>query len=166
MNDVWPAMYSAAARPSRWRAAPAKKRIWSTIGGISSSMVSWNGLPVFSHSARTRSSARASSASAMRISARLRSDGVVRRQEVKASAAARSAPVDVGRTGDGRLGERLAGARVDQRCRRTVLGVSVGPSDEVLQPAHAAPFTTCRVGYRITDDPAANKRFRNIGTRI
>ena len=92
MNDVWPAMYSAAARPSRWRAAPAKKRIWSTIGGISSSMVSWNGLPVFSHSARTRSSARASRASAMRMSARLRSEGVVRCQEVKASAATRSAP--------------------------------------------------------------------------
>ena len=84
-------MYSAAARPSRWRAAPAKKRIWSTMGGISSSMVSWKGLPVFSHSARTRSSARASRASAMRMSARLRSEGVVRRHEVKASAATRSA---------------------------------------------------------------------------
>ena len=91
MNEVCPAMYSAAARPSRWRAAPAKKRIWSTIGGISSSMVSWKGFPVFSHSARTRSSALASSASAMRMSARLRSDGVVRRQDVKASAATRSA---------------------------------------------------------------------------
>ena len=91
MNDVWPAMYSAAARPSRCRAAPAKKRIWSTIGGISSSMVSWYGFPVFSHSALTRSSARASSASAMRISARLRSEGVVRRQAVKASEATRRA---------------------------------------------------------------------------
>ena len=72
-------MYSAAASPCRFRAAPAKNRIWSTMGGISSSMVSWKGLPVFSLSARTRSSARASRASAMRISARLRSDGVVRR---------------------------------------------------------------------------------------
>ena len=86
-NDVCPAMYSAAASPSRLRAAPAKKRIWSTIGGISSSMVSWKGFPVFSDSARTRSSARASRASAMRKSARLRSEGVVRRQELKASAA-------------------------------------------------------------------------------
>jgi hypothetical protein len=29
-------MYSPCARPSRTRAAPAKNRIWSTIGGISS----------------------------------------------------------------------------------------------------------------------------------
>ena len=29
-------MYSPALLPSRWRAAVAKKRIWSTIGGISS----------------------------------------------------------------------------------------------------------------------------------
>ena len=107
-------MYSAAARPSRCRAAPAKKRIWSTIGGISSSMVSWNGFPVFSHSARTRSSALASSASAIRISARLRSEGVVRRHDVKASAATPQRPVDVGRPRDRRLGERLAGAGVDQ----------------------------------------------------
>ena len=84
-------MYSAAARPWRLRAAPAKKRIWSTMGGISSSMVSWKGLPVFSDSARTRSSARASRASAMRMRARLRSEGVVRRHEVKASAATRRA---------------------------------------------------------------------------
>ena len=74
-------MYSAAASPSSCRAAPAKNRIWSTMGGISSSMVSWNGLPVFSHSAGTNSSALASRASAMRSSARLRCDGVVRRQE-------------------------------------------------------------------------------------
>ncbi len=51
-------------------------------------MVSWKGFPVFSDSARTRSSARASSASAIRINARLRSDGVVRRHDLKASAAA------------------------------------------------------------------------------
>ena len=87
MKDVWPVMYSPADSPWRCRAAPAKKRIWSTIGGISSSMVSWKGFPVFSLSARTRSSALASRASAMRIRARLRSDGVVRRQDVKASAA-------------------------------------------------------------------------------
>ena len=33
-------MYSPALLPSRWRAAVAKKRIWSTIGGISSERVS------------------------------------------------------------------------------------------------------------------------------
>jgi hypothetical protein len=32
IHDVWPAMYSPADRPSSTRAAPAKNRIWSTIG--------------------------------------------------------------------------------------------------------------------------------------
>ena len=54
-------------------------------------MVRAKGFPVFSLSARTRSSALASRASAMRIRARLRSDGVVRRQDEKASAATPSA---------------------------------------------------------------------------
>src|SRR3954466_3909219 len=47
MNEVWSAMYSALARPSSTRAAPAKKRSWSTIGGISSLAVRGNGLPLF-----------------------------------------------------------------------------------------------------------------------
>ncbi len=81
-------MYSPADLPSRWRAAPAKKRIWSTIGGISSDRVTANGLPVFSHSTRTRSSARPSRASAIRNRARLRSDGVASRQPGKAACAA------------------------------------------------------------------------------
>ena len=162
MNEVWPAMYSAAARPWRCRAAPAKNRIWSTIGGISSSMVSWKGFPVFSDSARTRSSALASSASAMRISARLRSEGVVRRHEAKASAATRSArSTSAGpETGASANGSPVLGS-IEGR-RGPVLGVPIGPSDEVLQLAHAAPFTTWPVDYRITDDPFVNKRFRNI----
>ena len=86
--DVWPAMYSPADRPSSTRAAPAKKRIWSTIGGISSDMVSASGLPVFSLSAATSSSARASIASAIRSSAFCRSLGVLSRQPSKAAAAA------------------------------------------------------------------------------
>src|SRR5579862_116479 len=84
-------MYSAAARPSSSRAAPAKNRIWSTIGGISSDIVRPKGLPVFSHSARTSSSARVSMVSAMRMRAKLRSEGVVRRHEVNASRAERRA---------------------------------------------------------------------------
>ena len=91
MNEVWPAMYSAAALPSRWRAAVAKKRSWSTIGGISSERVSATGLPVFSTSRAISSSARASTASAMRNSASERSDGVVSRHVSNASAAARIA---------------------------------------------------------------------------
>jgi hypothetical protein len=118
-------------------------------------MVSWKGLPVFSDSARTSSSALASRASAIRMSARLRSEGVVRFQEV-----------DVGRPRDGCLGERIAGARVDQGCTGPVLGVPVGAPDEVLQLAHAVPFFSWPVGYRITDDHAANKRFRSIGTAM
>ena len=78
--DVKPVMYSPAAVPSRMRAAPAKKRIWSHIGGISSSSVSCFGLPVFCDSTSTSSSARSSNASAIRSSARWRSLGVVSRQ--------------------------------------------------------------------------------------
>ena len=50
----------------------------------------------------------------MRISARLRSDGVVRFHEAKASAATRQGAVHVGRPRDRGLGERLPGAGVDQ----------------------------------------------------
>lgn len=81
-------MYSSAERPSRSRAAPAKKRIWSTIGGISSVRVSPIGLPVFSDSAAIRSSARSSKASAILSRARWRSAGVASRQAGNAAAAA------------------------------------------------------------------------------
>lgn len=81
-------MYSPAERPSSSRAAPAKKRIWSTIGGISSLRVRPSGLPVFSDSAAIRSSARSSNASAILSRAFWRSAGVVSRQAGKAAAAA------------------------------------------------------------------------------
>ena len=81
-------MYSAAALPSRVRAAPAKKRIWSTIGGISSLAVSPSGLPVFWLSSATSSSACSSTASAKRSRARWRSAGVTSRQVSNALAAA------------------------------------------------------------------------------
>ena len=84
-------MYSAADFPSSMRAAPAKKRIWSHIGGISSSIVSWRGLPVFCDSTATSSSARSSIASAIRRSARWRSDGVVSRHSSNARALSRNA---------------------------------------------------------------------------
>jgi len=95
--EVNPDMYSPAERPSSIRAAPAKNRIWSTIGGISSDAVRASGLPVFSDSAFTSSSARASMASAIRSRARLRSAGVVSRQPPKAAAAdATAASTSVG----------------------------------------------------------------------
>jgi hypothetical protein len=70
-------MYSPADLPSSTRAAPAKNRIWSHIGGTSSDVVSSFGLPVFCVSTSTSSSARSSIASAIRSSARWRSLGVV-----------------------------------------------------------------------------------------
>ena len=77
--DVKPSMYSPAARPSSTRAAPAKKRNWSTIGGTSSAMVTGIGLPVFSDSSATSSSALASTRSAMASMAFCRTDGVTSR---------------------------------------------------------------------------------------
>jgi hypothetical protein len=93
MNEVNPLMYSPAERPSSIRAAPAKNLIWSIIGGISSDMVSAIGLPVFWHSAWTSCSACSSRVSAIRSSARLRSDGVLSRQPSNASEAAAKAAV-------------------------------------------------------------------------
>ena len=81
-------MYSPADLPSRTRAAPAKNRIWSTIGGISSAMVTWLGLPVLRPSAATSSSAAFSTSSAKSSSAFCRCDGVVRFQSLNAFAAA------------------------------------------------------------------------------
>ena len=111
IHDVWPAMYSPAARPSSTRAAPAKNRIWSTIGGISSLAVSAHGLPVFCASSRTSSSARASMASAICSSARWRSLGVVSRQRLERLRRGGVGPVDVLGAGDRRLGDDLPGAR-------------------------------------------------------
>jgi hypothetical protein len=81
-------MYSPLARPSRIRAAPAKNRIWSTIGGISSEAVTAMDLPVFSLSRAISSSAFASTMSAIFSRAACRSDGVVWLQVSKASDAA------------------------------------------------------------------------------
>ena len=69
-------MYSPALRPSRVRAAPAKNRRLSTIGGISSDIVSSAGLPAFSASIFTSSSACSSTASASLSRASWRSFGV------------------------------------------------------------------------------------------
>ncbi len=90
-QEVWPARYSPAALPSSTRAAPAKNRSWSTIGGISSLAVSACGLPVFSDSSRMSSSACDSMASANFSSACWRSLGVVWPQVSKAAEAARYA---------------------------------------------------------------------------
>ena len=81
-------MYSPADRPSSTRAAPAKKRKWSELGGSSSEAVRPIGLPVSRDSTRVISSARASIASAILSSASERSCGVVCPQASKARSAA------------------------------------------------------------------------------
>ena len=86
--EVKPAMYSPAARPSRTRAAPAKNRIWSIIGGISSAAVTPTGFPVFCDSSATSSSACDSRVSAIASRALCRSDGVLSRQASTAADAA------------------------------------------------------------------------------
>ena len=87
--------------PSSTRAAPAKKRTWSIAGGSSSVLVNPSGLPVFSLSTATNSSARFSIASASLSSASWRSAGVESRQVSNAVDAALHRPVDVLGAGHG-----------------------------------------------------------------
>ena len=130
-------MYSPADRPSRLRAAPAKNRSWSTIGGISSLAVSASGLPVFSLSRAMSSSAFASIASAIFSSASERSDGVLSRQDSKAVGRRREGAVDVLGRAVGGLGEDLAGGRVDEVHHLAVGGVDGLTVDEVADDAVA-----------------------------
>ena len=88
MNEVCPLKYSAADRPSKCRAAPAKNLIWSSIGPISSCRVTAIGLPVFSDSIFINSSDLASIASAILLIAFCLSPGVDSRQVSNAFAAA------------------------------------------------------------------------------
>jgi len=81
-------MYSPADLPSSTRHAPAKNRIWSTIGGISSAIVTWLGFPVLRPSASTSACACFSTSSAKSSNAFCRADGVVRFQSANAFSAA------------------------------------------------------------------------------
>src|SRR5215211_5915283 len=81
-------MYSPVARPSSSRAAPAKKRSWSTIGPISSSNIACRGLPASFVSQSVISSARSWNASASFSSSSWRCPGVVTDQPSKALRAA------------------------------------------------------------------------------
>src|ERR1051325_1755985 len=74
---VKPCMYSPAGRPSSVRAAPAKNRKQSTVGGISSDFIAPSGLPTFSDSICASSSPAASMASASLSIISLRIRGVV-----------------------------------------------------------------------------------------
>src|SRR5665213_1569911 len=84
-------MYSPAARPSRQRAAPAKKRRLSAITGISSFLAASIGLPALSASRRASSSPCSSIRSAIASSACARCAGVVCDQPSNALRAALTA---------------------------------------------------------------------------
>src|SRR6202162_3661382 len=94
MKLVKPVMYSPAARPSSARAAPAKKRKQSAMGGISSDFVAPSGLPTFSDSMRASSSPCSSIALASLSRRSLRSRGVLSNHTssyaLRAAATARS----------------------------------------------------------------------------
>src|SRR6266566_4434442 len=72
--------FAGAARPSRSRAAPAKKRKQSAMGGISSEMVGASGLPTFSDSICASSSPCSVMTSASLSRRSLRSRGVLSNQ--------------------------------------------------------------------------------------
>ena len=135
-------MYSPDDLPSSTRAAPAKNRIWSTIGGISSDMVRETGLPVFSLSIATSSSAFSSITSASLSSARCRSLGVDQRHFSNAVAGGLEGLVDVVRVGVRRGRVDLARGRVDDvhhRARRGGLDLAVDDVVEDLLLRHVHP---------------------------
>ena len=115
-------MYSPADRPSSTRAAPAKNRIWSTIGGISSDSGQRRSACRCSRPRRRRARRRAPRS--RRRSAAARSCRSARRA---CRATPRTPPRRPGRRAStsaaddtGACGEHLAGARVDEvrRCAR------------------------------------------------
>ncbi len=128
-------MYSPALRPSSIRAAPAKKRIWSSDGGISSVRVSSIGLPVFWHSAAMTSSARSSIASANFSSARCRSDGVLSRHDSNALLAAAYAASTSSWADSGAVPNTSPEVGIDQIEATPVLGVDLLAVDEVRDAA-------------------------------
>lgn len=89
--EVWSPSYSAADLPSRWRAAPAKKEVLSTVPGTSNSVESLIGLPHWRDSTYAKSSACSARTAAKRCIASARSAGVAPDQPGNASRAAATA---------------------------------------------------------------------------
>ena len=87
IDEVWSAEYSAVALPSRWRAAPAKNAMLSTLPGTSNSVAKRTGLPVWLTSSATNSAAWASTSSASFASTADRSAGVAADQAGSAARA-------------------------------------------------------------------------------
>ena len=126
-------MYSPGDLPSSTRAAPAKNRIWSTIGGISSDIVSETGLPVFSLSIATSSSAFSSITSASLSSAFCRSLGVRPAPLLERLARGLEGLVDVVGVGVRRGRVDLAGRRVDDVHQGARGGRLDLPVDDVVE---------------------------------
>ena len=130
-------MYSPAERPSSTRAAPAKNRIWSTIGGISSDRVRRDRLAGVLALDLDQLVGALLDGVRDRSSAFCRSEGVVSRQPLErgrgggACAASTSACPDSGRGAR----RRLAGARVDDVGGAPVGGVHLLAVHEVAQRA-------------------------------
>src|ERR1039457_4286141 len=134
MNEVNPDMYSPAERPSSIRAAPAKNRIWSTIGGVSRPRlpgVLRRGLDDRAGPGldRVRDPQQCEAALGRGVVPPVR-EGLRGR---------RDRGVDLDLAGDRRGGEYLAGARVDQLGPAVERHVSPVSADEVAQVIHCEP---------------------------
>src|SRR6185437_8811253 len=132
MLDVWSPEYSAVALPSRWRAAPAKKSMLSTLPGTSNSVASRTGLPVWLTSSATRSSACSPASAASLASTADRSAGVAVAQPGRA---ARADPVHVGGSRQRVVGDGLTGRGVDH-----LMQAATGDHRGTVDPA------TCHAG--------------------
>ena len=98
IEEVWSAEYSAVALPSRWRAAPAKNVMLSTLPGTSNSVASRTGFPVWLTSSAMISSAWSWTNSASLNRTADRSEGVAvdhPGNDVRADATARSTSAGV-----------------------------------------------------------------------
>ena len=144
-------MYSPADLPSSTRAAPAKNRKWSELGGSSSEAVRPIGLPVSRHSTRVISSARASIASAILSSASERSCGVVCPQRLERAVGGGVRPVDVLGARHRGVGVDLARGRVDDVVGLPRDGVDELAVDDVAEGGVLAMCPVLRGGRRVED---------------
>src|SRR5580765_7010585 len=145
-------MYSPAERPSRTRAAPAKKRMLSEHTGISSRAYD-SGLPTFRDSISASSSAFASSTSAS-----------------LSRTSARSAGVDSSHSGSAPFAAATARptSSASQRGTSAIVSSVAGFSTSIVSPAtastHSPPIRTCRVApVVVIGEPSSCSCSQNAG---
>ena len=139
-------MYSPAARPSRQRAAPAKKRRLSAITGISSPLTASIGLPALSASRRAISSP-CSSISVGEREQRLRALRRRRRRPaVERAPGGRDRAVDVLGARERGARDLLAGGRVEHRFGRRPRQARRLAVDEVAEGLCCARHRRCLLG--------------------